>query len=189
MIFNYIKKFITNYISFKYYSVRRQYLYFLIVFISVNNFHSLTTILRNLFNPLSSIHFWRKCVSMTTFVIRGEPAVKREERRCRRQDYICRGGQHRRSGWFQAVRSGRGQGESGWMSMPHRHHRRPTPFGTRNRAIYRPSAGQPSYPIPPKGGKSRVPRENRVGEGRGTSGRDGERWMAWFPERWPSVSL
>jgi len=26
--------------------------------------------------------FLRKCVSMTTFVIRGEPAVKREERRC-----------------------------------------------------------------------------------------------------------
>lgn len=42
----------------------------------------------------------------------------------------------------------------------------PNPFGTRNRAIYRPPAGQPSYPIPrPKGGKSRVPRQNRVGGG------------------------
>lgn len=28
------------------------------------------------------LSFLRKCVSMTTFVIRGEPAVKREERRC-----------------------------------------------------------------------------------------------------------
>ena len=46
---------------------------------------------------------------MTTFVIRGELAVKREERRCRRRDYICRGGQHRRSDWFQAVRFGRGR--------------------------------------------------------------------------------
>lgn len=50
----------------------------------------------------------------------------------------------------------------------------PNPFSTRNRAIYRPPAGQPSLPFPrSKGGKSRVSRQNR----------DGRRWTG-FPERW-----
>lgn len=59
----------------------------------------------------------------------------------------------------------------------------PNPFSTRNRAIYRPSVGQPSLPFPrSKGGKSRVPRENQNGieqcaggGGGGGGGRGGER--------------
>lgn len=85
-----------------------------------------------------------------------------------RRDYICRGGQHRRSGWFQAVRSrreekGRGRGLD-VNAAPSPSPPLPNPFSTRNRAIYRPLAGQPSLPFPRcKGGKSRVSRQNRDG--------------------------
>lgn len=84
---------------------------------------------------------------------------------------------------------GKRGGRGGWMSMPHRRHR-PTLLV---REIARYTGRQPSSPrIPfprPKGGKSRVPRENRVGGGEDGRGRDGERGMARFSERWPSVSL
>lgn len=66
----------------------------------------------------------------------------------------------------------------------------PNPFGTRNRAIYRPPAGQPSYPIPPtQGWKITGTTRESSWRGQGANGRDGERGMARFSERWPSVSL
>lgn len=87
----------------------------------------------------------------------------------------------------QRAAGGKGEGRGGgWMSMPHRRHR-PTLLV---REIARYTGRQPSSPrIPfprPKGGKSRVPRENRVGGGGDGRGRDGERGMARFSERWPS---
>lgn len=128
--------------------------------------------------------FLRKCVSMTTFIIRGEPAVRREERRCADEITFVEVAS------TTAVPAGSRQSDpGGWMSMPLPSPPPPNPFSTRNRAIYRPSAGQPSLPFPrSKGGKSRVPRENRNGIEQRTARRGGG--MARFPERrWPSVSL
>lgn len=100
--------------------------------------------------PDSSDHvvtfFLRKrVISITAFVIRGELAVVREERRC------ARTGLHL-SRWpapsFRLVPGGPTGIEGGWMSMPHRTdatgHRRANPFSTWNRAIYRPPTSQPA---------------------------------------------
>lgn len=79
--------------------------------------------------------FLQKCVSMTTFVIRGEPAVKREERRCIDEitfvevasTVVPAGSRQSDSAGRKRAGGGRGQGGEGWMSMPHRRRRHHCP--------------------------------------------------------------
>lgn len=135
---------------------------------------------------LSDLCFGCLGCCVTTFVIRGELSLSGERGAplWRGRDYICRGGQRRRSGWSQgAVRSG-GLDVNAAAPPPPPPPQPPNPFSTRNRAIYGPA---PVGPIPfrrSKGGKSRAPpRESRTERGRERERENG------FPEQWPSVSL
>lgn len=112
----------------------------------------LTAILRShpRFN-LSGVYFCKSEPRLTTFVIRGEPAVKREERRCADEitfvevaSTVVPAGSRQSDPARRWREGGKGLDVNAAPSPPPS----PNPFSTRNRAIYRPPGGQPAASIP-----------------------------------------
>lgn len=114
---------------------------------------------------------------MTTFVIRGEPAVKREERRCADEitfvevaSTVVPAGS-RQSDPIGRMGGGEREEGKGWMSMPHRRRRRHPTLLVREIARYtsRQAASRPLFHSP----DARVENHgyhDRIGMGGGEQG-------------------